>query len=415
MTAVHPVSECRMCGNKELVIVVDLGIQYLTGVFPTKIEESTLTKGPLRLVKCHGEDGCGLLQLDHSYDLEEMYGENYGYRSGLNANMVKHLKGKIDRICRTVELKKDDLVVDIGSNDGTSLGFYPDFVTAVGVDPSGGKFREFYKPHIQLIEDFFDQSLVERLLPAKKAKVITSFSMLYDLEDPLKFVRDISNLLDEEEGIWVSEQSYLPTMIEKIAFDTICHEHLEYYSLKQLNWLAEKAGMKIVAVDLNDVNGGSISVVMAKSASRYAVDESSIRELMDRELTLGIEKLETYQKFASEIEKACTTLRDFVEQAKREGKTVYGLGASTKGNVLLQYCRFTDADFPSIGDVNPDKFGALTPGTWIKIESERKLLDKNPDYLVVLPWHFRSFFLNNPNFKGQTLVFPLPKLEICAL
>ena len=236
---VKKVSKCRICGNKELIPVVDLGEQYLAGIIPTsELMAKKITKGRLRLVKCHSKNNCcGLLQLEHSYDLDEMYGDNYGYRSGLNKSMVEHLHNKVHKILDIVDLNPDDLVIDIGSNDGTTLSAYNKNLTLIGIDPTGNKFKEFYPDYIKLIPDFFTDTLVQSRYPDKKAKIVTSFSMFYDLESPQDFVNQISNILDPETGLWVFEQSYMPSMIEKNSYDTICHEHLEYYGISQVIWL----------------------------------------------------------------------------------------------------------------------------------------------------------------------------------
>ena len=402
-----------MCGSTELVPVVDLGEQYLTGLFPREKSTSAITKGPLRLVKCHGGgDVCGLLQLEHSYDLNELYGENYGYRSGLNASMVRHLHEKVDRIQGVVGMRAGDLVVDIGSNDGTTLGAYPDNLLLVGFDPTGEKFRRYYAGHINLISDFFSAGLLTQAFPGRKAKVVTSFSMFYDLESPMDFAREVAGVLDPNEGIWVFEQSYMPLMLERNAYDTICHEHLEYYGLKQIVWLAERVGLKIVDVELNNVNGGSFSVVAALPSSRYANSPGIVSRMLADEEATGLSSLAPYQAFFDRIEQSRRSLQEFVANVHREGKRLCGLGASTKGNVVLQYCGFNSADIDAIGDVNPDKFGAITPGTWIPIEDEAKVLASFPDFLLVLPWHFRDFFLRMPTLKGRSLVFPLPQLEV---
>lgn len=407
-----PVSACRMCGNVNLVDVVDLGSQYITGVFPATPDGSAITNGPLKLVKCHGEDKCGLLQLRHSYSPDEMYGENYGYRSGLNSSMVAHLRKKIADIVARVELQPGDLVIDIGSNDGTSLSAYPANLSLVGVDPVGNKFKRFYPSHVQLIPALFSADLIRSRFPEQQAKVITSFSMMYDLEDPLAFVSEIASLLDDATGIWVFEQSYMPLMLERMAFDTICHEHIEYYALKQIDWLLDRADLKIVDIEFNDVNGGSFSVVAARKSARYVPDQKTVSAILDREKGAGIDLLETYREFSRGIDVACLALKRFLASAKMEGKRVCGLGASTKGNVILQYCGLTVADIEAIGEVNPDKFGSFTPGTWIPVQDEAKVLASNPDYLLVMPWHFKANFLNNPLYKGRQLVFPLPQLEV---
>jgi C-methyltransferase-like protein/methyltransferase family protein/putative zinc binding protein len=401
-----------MCGGAGLVPVVDLGEQYLTGVFPRHVATHNLTKGPLRLVKCSGgNSACGLLQLEHSFDLDEMYGENYGYRSGLNASMVRHLREKVQRIRNTVALRPGDLVVDVGSNDGTTLGAYPDDLLLVGIDPIGEKFRRYYAKHIHLIPHYFSADLLTQAFPRRKAKVVTSIAMFYDLEKPIEFARDVASILDPEEGIWVFEQSYMPTMLERNAYDTICHEHLEYYGLKQIVWLAEKAGLRIVDVELNDVNGGSFSVTATPNASKYVDGDRIITQMLAKEEKAGLSDLAPYRAFFTRIEDSRRSLREFVAKVRGDGKRLCGLGASTKGNVVLQYCGFSSDDIEVIGDVNPDKFGAFTPGTWIPIVEEAGLLNSRPDYLLVLPWHFRDFFLRSPAFAGQQLVFPLPQLE----
>jgi NDP-4-keto-2,6-dideoxyhexose 3-C-methyltransferase len=407
------IHKCRICGNAELIPVVDLGQQYLTGVFPREKSAPALTNGPLGLVKCHGgNDVCGLLQLEHSYDPDELYGENYGYRSGLNASMVRHLHDKVARIRGATNLRPGDLVVDIGSNDGTTLGAYPKDLLLVGIDPTGEKFRRHYASHLRLIPEFFSTSVLTRAFPGRKAKVITSFAMFYDLESPLDFAREIAEVLDPQEGIWVFEQSYMPLMLARNAYDTICHEHLEYYGLKQIVWLTEKAGLRIVDVELNDVNGGSFSVVAAHRASRHADSRGIVARMLADEAAAGLSGLAPYQAFSERAEQSRRSLQEFVAGVRREGKRLCGLGASTKGNVVLQYCGFGPGDIDAIGDVNPDKFGALTPGTWIPIEDEAKVLASSPDLLLVLPWHFRDFFLCNPALLGRRLVFPLPHLSV---
>lgn len=410
---IKKIHQCRVCGNTNLELVVDLGEQYLTGIFPHHKAEKEITCGPLRLVKCHGgDDVCGLLQLQHSYDLGEMYGENYGYRSGLNPSMVRHLQSKVARIRTQVNLVKGDLVVDIGSNDGTTLAEYPKDLNLVGIDPTGEKFSKYYKSHIRLISQFFSSDLLKKAYPDKKAKVITSFSMFYDLENPVDFAKQIASVLDIKEGIWVFEQSYMPLMLERTAYDTICHEHLEFYSLSQIVWIADKAGLKVVDVELNDINGGSFSVTAVHKGSRQKDVNKTVEKMLAKEKSQGLNTLTPYIEFSQRIYESKKSLQAFIEKAKKEGKRIVGLGASTKGNVLLQYCGLTPNDIDVIGDINPDKFGAFTPGTWIPIESEAKALVSNPDYLLILPWHFSNFFINNPIFDGRNLVFPLPKLAI---
>ncbi len=404
------VSRCRICGNSDLVKVLDLGDQVLTGVFP-KERGAKITRGPLHLVKCqNGAETCGLLQLGHSYDLSEMYGDNYGYRSGLNASMVAHLHAKVERIRGMVELRAGDLVVDIGSNDSTTLQGFPADLTLVGIDPTGSKFRSYYPSHVQLIPDFFSSKLLEQRVPGRKAKVVTSFSMFYDLEDPLQFMREVHQVLADD-GIWVFEQSYMPTMLDMNSYDTACHEHLEYYALRQIQWMADKVGFHIVDVEFNDVNGGSFSVTVAKAEGKMA-PIAAVHDMLRAELDRGLDTLVPFEQFAHRVAQLRTDLRGFVLSARAAGKTVAVLGASTKGNVLLQYCGLGASLISQVGEVNAEKFGAYTPGTFIPIVPEAELLACNPDYLLVLPWHFRDFFLGNEKYKGRKLVFPLPQIDV---
>lgn len=405
------ISECRICKNTQLVEVLDLGVQTLTGVFPrTRAQE--VTAGPLKLVKCTGEnDVCGLLQLQHTYDLGELYGDNYGYRSGLNSSMVAHLHGKVRRILERVTLSDDALIIDIGANDSTTLQAYPARgCTLVGVDPTGAKFRKFYPSHIQLIPDFFSARTVREHFGQRKAAVITSFSMFYDLEEPMTFMKEIAEVLDDD-GVWVLEQSYMPTMLERNSYDTVCHEHLEYYALKQIKWMTDRLGLKIIDIEFNDVNGGSFSLMVAKQASSHA-ESPQVSAILDQETRTGLDTLQPFEDFAGRVAASRTTLRAFLDEAKRFGKTVCALGASTKGNVLLQYCKITEADIARVGEVNPDKYEAFTPGSLLPIVSEADVLAMQPDYLLVLPWHFRGFFVEHPRYFGHSLLFPLPQLEL---
>ncbi len=401
---------CRICGNPQLVPVLDLGEQVLTGVFPRR-RDQPITSGPLRLVKCVGDESCGLLQLAQSYDLNEMYGDNYGYRSGLNPSMVRHLHAKVDRILSRVDLDGSPIVLDIGSNDGTTLSAYPkDKCTRVGIDPTAGKFRQFYPEPVTVIPDFFSAKRFSEAFPGRKARVVTSFSMFYDLERPMDFVREVAGILDDR-GVWVFEQSYMPLMLERNSYDTACHEHLEYYALHQIVWMTTRCGLKIVDVEFNDVNGGSFSVTAALTSAPYP-ESPAVQEILKKEAEAGLNGLAPYREFERRTIEHREQMRAFVETARAEGKRVAFLGASTKGNVLLQFCGFTDREIVGVGEVNPEKFGAFTPGTLLPIIDERELLQNEPDYLIVLPWHFRSFFVEKYKLSKGRLVFPLPSLEV---
>lgn len=406
------IERCRICGNTRLEPVLDLGEQMLTGVFPRR-RPADVTVGPLRLVKCHGEEpqACGLLQLEHSYDLEEMYGDNYGYRSGLNPSMVAHLEAKVQRISGLVDLRAGDLVIDIGSNDATTLKAYSEpGLDLVGIDPTGAKFRRYYPEHVRLIPDFFSSELVRNAFPGRKAKVVTSFSMFYDLEAPMDFMRQVHEILADD-GIWVFEQSYMPSMLRTNSYDTVCHEHLEFYALNQIKWMTDRVGLTIRDVEFNDTNGGSFSVTVARSATGDSV-RPAVQAILDEEGKAGLQTLEPYREFEARVLRSREELSTFIDQARAEGKVVGAIGASTKGNVLLQFCGLSPDRVSSVGEVNPEKYGCFTPGTYLPIVPEDELLAQRPDYLLILPWHFRRFFETSEKFRGMELVFPLPRLSV---
>ena len=401
--------KCRVCGNKELFKVIDLGSQYLSGIFP-KDNNEDISCGELSLVLC-SEKGCGLLQLEQTFNPTEMYGDNYGYRSGLNETMVKHLKSKVDYIQNSFEIIQNDLVLDIGSNDGTTLNFYTKKdIIKVGFDPSGDKFKENYLPGTILISDFFSSSLFRQKFKEKKAKVITSFSMFYDLEDPLRFMQDIFDILDED-GVWIFEQSYMPLMLQNNSYDTICHEHIEYYSISQIKWMADKIGLNILDINFNKINGGSFSVTIGKKLTTKPYIK--LNELINIEKEYNLNDRETYKKFQARINESKHQLREFIHIAKKNSKKIMALGASTKGNTILQYCGLSRDDISYIGEVNPNKYGCYTPGSKIPIIPEQEVINKKPDYLIILPWHFKDFFTKKIKYHRNTqLVFPLPEFQI---
>lgn len=410
------IKHCRICGNTNLVSVVDLGSQALTGVFPLPGE--VVEEGPLEMVKCFsasGEDVCGLVQLRHDYEMEKLYGDNYGYRSALNKSMVKHLQEIVAKIEARINLQDGDLVIDIASNDGTLLSSYQNHnLDLLGIDPTSNKFHEYYPEYVRHVASFFSATTVEGIRGKKKAKVVTSIAMFYDLPEPLRIMRDIESVLADD-GIWVVEQSYKPAMIDNTSYDTICHEHLEYYALRQFVWMAHQAGLKIIDLEFNDTNGASFAITLAKKGSAYKEAEEKVQAVLDEEIKRGFDELAIYEEFKKNTELHRTELKQFFEKAAAEGKKVFGYGASTKGNVILQYCGVTPKEMPYIAEVNEYKFGRTAPGTLIPIISEEEARALKPDYLLVLPWHFKEGIVKREAAylaSGGHLVFPLPKIEI---
>lgn len=401
---------CRVSGSSHLIQVLDLGDQALTGVFPASKDEP-VTVGPLRIVWCPTS---GLLQLAHSYDLGEMYGDNYGYRSGLNQSMVNHLSGKFRELERFVDLKPGDAVLDIGSNDSTGLRSYETSgLVRTGIDPSGAKFRQYYPDDIRLVPDFFSAAAY-KATGAPAPKIVTSIAMFYDLDQPIQFAREIESILAPG-GIWHFEQSYMPSMLRMTSYDTVCHEHLEYYSLAVVKHILEAAGMIPVDVKMNGINGGSFAVTAVRRDDSRRGSAAVVNWLLEQEERLGLSTPKPYRDFEERVFRHKDDLRRLLERLRNEGRTVLGYGASTKGNVVLQFCGIGPDLLPAIAEVNPDKFGKLTPGTHIPIISEVDAKAMAPDYYLVLPWHFRENIVRREaEFlgRGGRMIFPFPEIEI---
>jgi hypothetical protein len=401
------IEHCRICKSTKLVDILDLGHQGLASRFPSRGEPDP-QKVPLVLVKCENPV-CGLVQLKHTVTNTDLYEHSYGYRSGINSTMTRHLGDLIHDIESKVSLGPGDTVIDIGSNDATLLKSYSvQGLVKIGVDPTGSQFKEYYTDDISLVPTYFTKDT----LPPVKAKVVTSISMFYDLPDPVQFMSDVKSVLHRN-GIWVQEQSYMPEMLNTNSFDTVCHEHLEYYALKQIVLMAKMSDMSVFDVEFNPCNGGSFRVFLCHPGAR-TVNSERIVEVLKNESYMNIGSIHVYKDF----ENRCNLIRDkLVEFLKTAGK-VYLYGASTKGNTLLQYCGIDHTMIVAAAERNPRKYGCRTPITNIPIVSEDEMRADKPDVLLVLPWHFKAEFIEREKEflkNGGTIVFPLPNLEIVRL
>ena len=404
------IQACRICGGGGFQPVIDLGEQALTGCFPA-IDEPSPPKAPLLVCRCLQ---CGLVQLRHSVRADLMFGENYGYRSGINSTMRNHLAGIATGAEKRAALKTGDTVLDIGCNDGTLLKAYGvEGIRRIGLDPIADIFRENYPPALEVDASLFSAATFRERCPIAKAKIITSISMFYDLEDPTSFVEDIASVLDPE-GLWILEQSYLPMMLDQTSFDTICHEHLEYYALKQIKYLAEQAELRILDLYFNSANGGSFQIWVCHRNASYQSDTAKINETLENERVLGLEGDEVFASFRDRVESVREGLQNLLVKEAEAGKKIYVYGASTKGNVLLQYLALNSSTIIACADRNPIKWGRRTPGTDIPIVSEDRARE-DADYFLVLPWHFKEEFLAREHRflqRGGKFIFPLPKVEV---
>ena len=405
------VIKCRACSSSSIKLVLELGEQSLSGVFRSDNIENILS-GPLSLISC---DNCKLIQLSKSYPLDDMYNVGYGYKSGLTLYMQKHLQSIIKLAISIIKLAPNDTVLDIGSNDGTLLnGYNESSLNLIGIDPVSSKYLDLYPKNSKVVSDFFSSENYFSVTKIK-SKIVTSVSMFYDLEDPVKFAQEVSSVLDGE-GIWIFELSYLPAMLRYNSYDTICHEHIEYYSLEAIQNILDKADMTIIQASQNEVNGGSIRLTAThKNNKLSSLISPELTWLKLQEINHDIFSLSTFINFENNIIRHKNDLISLLTLLNKMGKKVIGYGASTKGNVILQYCGIGPELIPFIGDITQSKDGTFTPGTMIPIISMEKAKALNPDYFLVLPWAFRNDILLREKSllsSGTKFIFPLPYVEI---
>ena len=410
-------STCRICGSNALSPVIDLGDQYLQGAF---VKEGHIDpprrRLPTQLVRCDvtkNEHGCGLLQLAHTPPPQILY-SNYWYRSGTNATMRQHLSG-IVQSAQSLHKNKIHRVLDIGCNDGTLLKCYGDDVDRFGVDPSDIA-REIGEP-FKIIDTVFPSAKVFSSIEDGSIDVITSIAMFYDLDDPVGFSASIKRLLSPG-GIWIVEMSYLPLMLQTNSFDTICHEHLEYYSLSVIENIMARAGLRVFKAELNEINGGSIRCYVCHDGN-FAFDSTEatfhLQQLRIREFELELDTDVPYLSFQHRITRLKDAMTELLRSLKAQNKRIHIYGASTKGNVLLQWYAIDSRTVDCAADRNPEKTGAHTLGTNIPIVSEATSRAQKPDYYLVLPWHFKREFLERERetiAAGTKMIFPLPEITV---
>jgi SAM-dependent methyltransferase len=410
---------CRVC-DSAFEPVLDLGAHYVSNFITPG--ESDGTKAPLELVICRR---CRLLQLKHTVPAETMY-RNYWYRSGTNQTMRNALADIANKAETLIRLKEGDAVVDIGCNDGTLLASYrTGGIRKIGFDPAENLAVFSSKIADKLVVGFFDREAFRKdpELAECRPRIITSIAMFYDLEDPNRFVSDIKTVMDPE-GLWIVQMSYLPLMLKTNEFGNICHEHLEYYSLKSFEYLLDLHGFEVVDVELNDINGGSVRAYIRNRGADptlFADDTyrtlaaERVQALRDQEVRLGLEDGDVYKEFAVWVNRIRDDVVGFIREQVAKGKTVYVYGASTKGNTLLQYFGLDHTLIAGAAERNRDKWGTVTVGTHIPIVSEEEARAAKPDYFLVLPWHFLEEFQQREKaylFAGGKFIVPMPHFTL---
>jgi len=416
--------KCRIT-DEEMIDLFSLGNLYISDFIKSESDYRGSSKPELGMQLSKGTH---CLQLSENADKHEMYGK-YWYRSGTNKSMTEELHGIAGDCMRLSKVKNKDperkkVFLDIASNDGTLLDFVDsDEFYRVGIDPVEGSFQEEAAKKCDLaIQDFFSKDLYESA-KIPKASIVTIIAMFYDLEDPIAFLKDVVEVMDDD-GLLVIQQSYMPLMIKQLAFDNICHEHVFYYSLYSMEYLFDKVGLKIVDVQLNDVNGGSFRTYIQKkiakensfATSPYRdVAQVRVESLREYEKTLNLDEVEIYAKFWADIQDLRIQTCRFIEKAKKDGKSIWVYGASTKGNTLLQWFGLDSTIIDGAAERSPFKYGLKTVGTNIPIHSDETMRNVHPDYLLVLPWHFINEFKEREKEflnKGGKFIVPCPKFEI---
>lgn len=410
-------NNCRVCDLEGLVPILSLGNQNVVNF--TDEPNAKTYSAPLDLVLCpEDQGGCGLLQMKHTFDHDVLY-KKYWYRSGISATMVNALNNVATTSEKIAGLKSGDIVVDIGSNDGTLLRQYEtQGIQRVGFEPSNLWELGSKDTDTVVINDYFNHaSFKENIGDDKRAKLITAVAMFYDLEDPNAFVDDIKQTLDDE-GLFVIQQNYLGLMLEGNTYDNISHEHLEYYSLLSLENLLRRHDFEVMDVELNDVNGGSFRTYIKNKGSNVKPHNGAkqrLDSLREEEKSKGFESVQVYRDFASRIEHEKDKLTEYLRKEREEGRSTYVFGASTRGLVVLQYCGIDNQLIDGATDKNPDKDGKYIVGTGIKIESLEKYKQHYPDNLLVLPYQFAKEIVNQEHEfleQGGKMIFALPNFKI---
>lgn len=417
---VREISACRICGNPQLEPVINLGAQSLAGLFDDGKPQNQLdTPIPLSVIRCSQEanpKACGFVQLKQTVPPDIMF-RDYGYRSGINTTMKRHLQALSQDIESKIAFRDGDIVVDIGANDGTSLRAYQHSkLTRVGFEPSDVR-PEDPEHGIHYVPTFFNKESFQADFPGQRARVITSIATFYDIDDPVHFCSEIGEILSED-GIWVLEMSYWGDVLENNGFDAICHEHLGYYTLGTLQHLFRKTGFEFLDISFNSANGGSVRCTLMKTGARREIpaeNRDRIAAAFHKEAEKGFHRQERHAIFRDNAEQIRSTLRDLLKTALAQGKKIYGYGASTKGNVLLQYCGIGPKHLVAIADRNPAKEGRFTLGTHIPICSEEQMRRAKPDFLLILPWHFLPEFREREKSllsSGTKFIVPFPAVRV---
>ena len=395
------VKNCLLCKNNKLKKIFSLGNLFISN-FVKKQNINKGLKAPLSLQYCKN---CTLIQLSHIAPQEIMYKKFYWYKSGITKTMRNELKDIYSAALKEINLKKKDVVLDIGANDGTLLKYFKKKgLITIGCEPAKNLNNELKKNCQLTISDFWNKKNLNKILSKNKLnkpKIITAIGMFYDLEFPNKFIKDAADSLHDN-GVFIAQLMCLNSMVKKNDLGNICHEHIEFYSHKSLIYLFENNGLEIFKIEENEVNGGSYRIFCRKykNGSIKLKKEDVLKNIL---------------KFKRNIELNRKKTVNFIKKEYSNGKKIFLYGASTKGNTVLQYYNLDKTYIPYAAERSKVKWGKYTIGTGIKIISENNARKLNPDYFFVTPWGFIKEFVKREKSwlkGGGKFILPFPFFKL---
>lgn len=416
------IAHCRACGSHLLEHLFSLGNQFVSDFVPAERIHAG-NQVPISLVRC---ERCTLIQQLHTAPQEFLYTRHYWYRSGVTETMRRELADIAKEAQRYVNLESGHIILDIGSNDGTLLRSYDTVgVVKVGIEPATN-LKEIGSLGIDLlVNDFWDgYKYYEALMSSPfqdisktsscKPRVITACGMFYDLDDPNPFIRDVADYLHPE-GVFIAQLMCAKQMYDAKDVGNLCHEHLEFYTLESLRQLFHKYGLKIVEIQENNVNGGSYRLfVQHKNAPILPHHQENIDVQFEQESKI-LHNRSRWVNWADEIQKNLINAYNFILGEKLRGKTTYVLGASTKGNVILQALGVTTTEVEGASERSPEKCGLYTVGSGIPIYDEQYVRDQKPDYLLILPFAFLQEIMARESelrIRGTKFIVPIPEFRV---
>ena len=396
------IEKCRGCGSKILHPVVNIGKVPI--VYFPKMNERNPPSVPLEVVRCEGF--CKLVQLKHTTNPDLLWRKDYWYRSASNSRMVEVLNEVVQEVQKRVKLDDGDIVVDTGSNDSTLLKQYPTNIVRVGFEPSD--IAKEVNSHLGadlIINDFFHSKAAGFKTLEGKAKVVTSIAMFYDIHDSHTFIEDVKTIL-RKDGVWCIQIAYLPKLLENGAFDSVCHEHLCYYSIQTLQRILQRHELEIFDIQSVDINEGSIRVFVSRNQVRTVMPIVSVMLLQEDRCRLDEDW--AYKAFRARMEDTRRRVKEAIDGIKGE---IHAYGSSTKGITMLHYFGLTKDRIAAVWDVQPGKWGRRMPGSDIPIISEQEGRKRNPEALLILPWTFAEGFIEREKAYlkgGGKIIVPLP-------